>query len=218
MFSFFKKKPPAETPDTPALPSTGTPAAPAPAPEPAPTRSVFSPSSWFGSKPAVEETPSAPPPAPSLPPPPPPPQPPPPPAAPPAPVAAPVPAPAPAPAPFFAPPPTPVAAPVVTPAPVVAAPVVAPTPPATRYRHRHQPSTRTRVRRAARPGAFASPLRPRYGAPVPAPIAEPAVATERKSWLDKLKTACARPAPASRPCSSTRRSTMRCMKSSNPPC
>ncbi|WP_431110626.1 signal recognition particle-docking protein FtsY [Variovorax paradoxus] len=58
MFSFFKKKPPAEAPATPAP----APAAePSPAPEPAPARSVFSPSSWFGSKPAVEEP--APPPA-----------------------------------------------------------------------------------------------------------------------------------------------------------
>jgi fused signal recognition particle receptor len=47
--------------------------------------------------------------------------------------------------------------------------------------------TCTRVRRAARPGAFAS-RPPAVRAPVPAPIAEPAVATERKSWLDKLKT------------------------------
>lgn len=56
MFSFFKKKPPAETPVAPAPP---TPAAPAPAAEPAPARSVFSPSSWFGAKPAAEETPPA---------------------------------------------------------------------------------------------------------------------------------------------------------------
>ncbi|RST51638.1 signal recognition particle-docking protein FtsY [Variovorax sp. DXTD-1] len=58
MFSFFKKKPPAESPAAPA-PSPA--AEPVPAPEPAPARSVFSPSTWFGSKPAVEET--APPPA-----------------------------------------------------------------------------------------------------------------------------------------------------------
>ncbi|MET3181159.1 UNVERIFIED_ORG: fused signal recognition particle receptor [Variovorax guangxiensis] len=107
MFSFFKKKPPAETPDAPA----STPPAPAaPAPEPAPARSVFSPSSWFGSKPAVEETP-APPPAPAL-----------------APVAAPAPAPVPSPAP--APAPAPVASPAPAPVsvPPVAAPVPAPAP------------------------------------------------------------------------------------------
>ncbi|MBT2336922.1 signal recognition particle-docking protein FtsY [Variovorax paradoxus] len=52
MFSFFKKKPPAESPAAPA-PSPA--AEPAPPPEPAPARSVFSPSSWFGSKPAAEE-------------------------------------------------------------------------------------------------------------------------------------------------------------------
>ncbi|RRH86506.1 signal recognition particle-docking protein FtsY [Variovorax beijingensis] len=57
MFSFFKKKPPAESPAAPA-------------------RSVFSPSSWFGSKPAAEEAappPAAPDEAPSVAPPPPPP-------------------------------------------------------------------------------------------------------------------------------------------------
>ncbi|WP_418117816.1 signal recognition particle-docking protein FtsY [Variovorax sp. 350MFTsu5.1] len=107
MFSFFKKKPPAEAPDAPAP----TPPAPAaPAPDPAPARSVFSPSSWFGSKPAAEETPA------------------------PAPVAAPasVPVPSPAPAPAAAPvvPPSPAAAPSATPAPaptpVTAAPVAEP--------------------------------------------------------------------------------------------
>ena len=96
MFSFFKKKPPAETPDTPAA---NPPAAPAPAPEPAPARSVFSPSSWFGSKPAAEETPPAPPPATP-------------------------PVPSPAPAPIAAPPvvaaPVPVPAPAPTPAPAPA--------------------------------------------------------------------------------------------------
>ncbi|MDM0007114.1 signal recognition particle-docking protein FtsY [Variovorax sp. J22G73] len=182
MFSFFKKKPPAETPDTPAPPSTGTPAAPAPAPEPAPTRSVFSPSSWFGSKPAVEETPAPPPAAPPPPPPPPPspayvPPPPPPAVAPPAPVAAPVPAPAPA----FAPAPvaTPVAAPapVVSPPPVVAAPVVAPT----------APTPAPAPAFVAPPVTAPVPATP-PPAPVPAPVPEPAVATERKSWLDKLKT------------------------------
>ncbi|WP_184640695.1 signal recognition particle-docking protein FtsY [Variovorax guangxiensis] len=107
MFSFFKKKPPAEAPDAPA-PTPPTPAAPAP--EPAPARSVFSPSSWFGSKPAAEETPA------------------------PAPVTAPasVPIPSPAPAPAAAPvvPPSPAPAPSATPAPaptpVAAAPVAEP--------------------------------------------------------------------------------------------
>ena len=107
MFSFFKKKPSAEAPDAPAP----TPPAPAaPAPEPAPARSVFSPSSWFGSKPAAEETPA------------------------PAPVTTPasVPVPSPAPAPATAPvvPPSPAAAPSATPAPaptpVAAAPVAEP--------------------------------------------------------------------------------------------
>ncbi len=107
MFSFFKKKPPAEAPDAPAP----TPPAPAaPAPEPAPARSVFSPSSWFGSKPAAEETPA------------------------PAPVTTPasVPVPSPAPAPVAAPvvPPSPAPAPSATPAPaptpVAAAPVAEP--------------------------------------------------------------------------------------------
>ncbi|NVM87144.1 fused signal recognition particle receptor [Variovorax sp. SG517] len=107
MFSFFKKKPPAETPDAPAS-SPPAPAAPAPepAPAPAPARSVFSPSSWFGSKPAAEEAP-APPPAPA-----------------PAPVAAPAPAPAPVPAPPPAPAASPAPAPI--PAPPIAAPVPAP--------------------------------------------------------------------------------------------
>lgn len=105
MFSFFKKKPPAETPDAP-VPTPPAPAAPAP--EPAPARSVFSPSSWFGSKPAAEETP-APSPAP-------------------APVAAPVPVAAPAPAPVPVPPPAPAPAPVPAPAPapVAVAPVAEP--------------------------------------------------------------------------------------------
>ncbi|MBN8752437.1 MULTISPECIES: signal recognition particle-docking protein FtsY [Variovorax] len=120
MFSFFKKKPPADAPVAPAPPPA---VAPAPAPEPAPTRSVFSPSSWFGSKPAVEETPVAPAPAVA-----PPPAPAPAPTAPAPVVAAPAPAPAPvvaapppAPPPVFAPPPAPAPAPV--PAPVAAAPV-----------------------------------------------------------------------------------------------
>ncbi|CAN7601442.1 signal recognition particle-docking protein FtsY [Variovorax paradoxus] len=105
MFSFFKKKPPAESPAAPAPSPAAEPAAapePAPAPAAAPARSVFSPSSWFGSKPAAEE--AAPPPAapPVAPPPPPPTV---------APPAAPVPAPAPAPAP--APVPVPAPAPAV---------------------------------------------------------------------------------------------------------
>ena len=125
MFSFFKKKPPAESP---AVPAPSPAAEPAPPPEPAPARSVFSPSSWFGSKPAVEEAaPAAPvaPPPPVLPPPP----------APPAPLAA-------------APVPTPAAAPAPEPAPAPAEPV----------------------------------------APPPAPLADPALAAERKGWFDKLKT------------------------------
>ncbi|MDR6451009.1 signal recognition particle-docking protein FtsY [Variovorax paradoxus] len=64
MFSFFKKKPPAESPAAPA-PSRAVEPVPAPEPAPAPAaapaRSVFSPSSWFGSKPAAEE--AVPPPA-----------------------------------------------------------------------------------------------------------------------------------------------------------
>ncbi|WP_307699269.1 signal recognition particle-docking protein FtsY [Variovorax paradoxus] len=69
MFSFFKKKPPAESPAAPE-PSPVAEPAPAPAPEAAPARSVFSPSSWFGSKPAAEEPAPPPPvaPAPSMPP------------------------------------------------------------------------------------------------------------------------------------------------------
>lgn len=96
MFSFFKKKPPAESPAVPA-PSPAAEPAPAPEPAAAPARSVFSPSSWFGSKPAVEEAappPAVPAPAPAVAPPPPPPV-----AAPAAPILAPAPVPAPAPAP-----------------------------------------------------------------------------------------------------------------------
>ena len=111
MFSFFKKKPPAESP---AVPAPSPAAEPAPAPEPAaPARSVFSPSSWFGSKPAVEEAapapaaPVAPPPA-VLPPPPAP-------AAPEAPRA-----------PSVAPAPTPAPAPATEPAPAPAEPVAPP--------------------------------------------------------------------------------------------
>ncbi|WP_307656796.1 signal recognition particle-docking protein FtsY [Variovorax paradoxus] len=99
MFSFFKKKPPAESPAAPAPPPA---AEPAPAPEPAPARSVFSPSSWFGSKPAAEEAappPAAPATAPAVAPPPPPPPAVAPPAAPAAPNATPTPTPTPAPAP-----------------------------------------------------------------------------------------------------------------------
>lgn len=100
MFSFFKKKPPAETPVAPAPPP---PPAPAPAAEPAPARSVFSPSSWFGAKPAAEETPPAPAEAPAVveaP------------AAPQTPSPAPAPVPAPAPAPIPAPAPAPVPTPI----------------------------------------------------------------------------------------------------------
>ncbi|KAF1068497.1 signal recognition particle-docking protein FtsY [Variovorax sp.] len=60
MFSFFKKKPPAETPEAPAPQAPAIPPAePAPAAESAPSRSVFSPSSWFGAKPAAKEVPAA---------------------------------------------------------------------------------------------------------------------------------------------------------------
>ncbi|MGJ7565200.1 signal recognition particle-docking protein FtsY [Variovorax sp. GB1R11] len=161
MFSFFKKKPPAETPDTPAPTAPATPA-PAPAPEaapaPAPARSVFSPSSWFGTKPAVEEPPAAPAVAP------PPPAPVPPPPAP-APAAVPVPAPAPS---SFAPAPAPVPVPVAAP-PVVAAPVAPPV-------------------FVAPPAPAPIPAPPPAPAPVPAPAPAPVVATERKGWFDKLKT------------------------------
>ncbi len=118
MFSFFKKKPPAETPEAPAPQAPATPPAePAPAAESAPSRSMFSPLSWFGAKPAAKE---APPPAPVEPP-----------AAPPAPVAAPpvqpV-APAPSPAPVAAPPA--VDLPILAPAPApVPAPVLEIAPP-----------------------------------------------------------------------------------------
>ena len=67
MFSFFKKKPPAESP----APAPAASPAPAPAPAPAtvepspPAKSVFSPSSWFGGKPAAEEPPPAPAPVPA---------------------------------------------------------------------------------------------------------------------------------------------------------
>lgn len=58
MFSFFKKKPPSEgqvAPPTPAVPPAETPAEP-----PVQAKSVFSPSTWFGSKPEVAEPPAAP--------------------------------------------------------------------------------------------------------------------------------------------------------------
>ncbi|MFH0130606.1 signal recognition particle-docking protein FtsY [Variovorax sp. VaC1] len=116
MFSFFKKKPPAETPVAPAPPPPAAPAA-----EPAPARSVFSPSSWFGTKPAAEAAPSpapTPAPAPVEPA-----SPPPVVAAPPTPAPVAAPTPTPAPAPTFVQPPPPAPAPVPAPAP---APVPAP--------------------------------------------------------------------------------------------
>lgn len=116
MFSFFKKKPPAETPVAPApTPPVEPPAAPAPVAEAAPARSVFSPSSWFGGKPAAEAPAPAPVEAPAV--------------AVPAPTPATVasPPPSPAPTPIPAPVPTPVAAPASVPTPPPA-PVPAPTP------------------------------------------------------------------------------------------
>ncbi|QOF77675.1 signal recognition particle-docking protein FtsY [Variovorax sp. 38R] len=167
MFSFFKKKPPADAPVTPAPPPITEPA-PSPAAEPAPARSVFSPSSWFGSKPTAE----APAPVP----------------APPAPAPVPAPAPEPAPAapvvvpaaevtPVVAPAPSPVPAPTPAPVPVAApAPIPAPVP----------------VPAPAPAPVIAPPPPPApVPAPPPAPIAvvePPAIATERKSWFDKLKT------------------------------
>jgi len=118
MFSFFKKKPPAEdpTPAGEAAPAPVPEAAPAPAP--AAGRSMFSPSTWFGGNKAAEPVEA------------------------PAPVAAPAPvepaapvAPepaleAPAPAPVQAPPPAPVVPPAPAPAPAPApSPAPAPTPP-----------------------------------------------------------------------------------------
>ncbi|WP_280813709.1 signal recognition particle-docking protein FtsY [Variovorax sp. TBS-050B] len=100
MFSFFKKKPPADAPAAEPAPAPEPAAAPAPAPAAAPSRSVFSPSSWFGAKPAAEEAP--------------------------APAAAPVEPPAAVPAPPAAPAPAP--APVAAPAPVVPPPAPAPAP------------------------------------------------------------------------------------------
>ncbi|WP_234196951.1 signal recognition particle-docking protein FtsY [Pseudacidovorax sp. NFM-22] len=180
MFSFFKKKPPAE----PAAPAGSPPSpAPAPAPEAGGGRSVFSPSSWFGNKP------SAPTPGPSpLPP-----------------AAAPVaPAPAPAPvapaspgpsvapqppAPTPSPAPTPAVPPVVppaqTPAPagrdipsVAPAPVTPPTPPAP----------------TAPPASVATPAPVPVAPPTPVvrpapPVAaEPAPEPSRQGWLNRLRT------------------------------
>ncbi|MFM9927162.1 signal recognition particle-docking protein FtsY [Variovorax sp. H27-G14] len=194
MFSFFKKKPPAETPDTPAPPLPEAQDRPAaPAPQPAPTRSVFSPSSWFGSKPAAEEAPAVVPPPPAPPPLSPPPTAPPPP---PAPVLPPAPAPAPS---FFspAPPPAPVAAPVTAP-PAVAAPVApAPTPaffappaptaaPAPVAAPVAVPATPPVV--APVPVPVPVPAPTPLPAPIPAPAPAPVVAAERKGWFDKLKT------------------------------
>ncbi len=124
MFSFFKKKPPAETPDAPA-PDARRPRR-RPAREPRPRDSVFSPSSWFGAKPAPEE-------------------------------------------------PTPPArccAASASARPPAPAPVAAPV-----ARHPRLPRI-----------AFHRRCRPPAPAPVPAPAPDTAVATERKGWLDKLKT------------------------------
>ncbi|MDM0105076.1 signal recognition particle-docking protein FtsY [Variovorax sp. J22R24] len=95
MFSFFKKKPPSEAQMPSAAPAE-TPAE-APAEAAAPAKSVFSPSTWFGGKPAVAEPP---PPAPAAPP-----------------VAAPAPEPTVAPPPPPPPPPPPMLAPAPAPAP-----------------------------------------------------------------------------------------------------
>ncbi|RST51793.1 signal recognition particle-docking protein FtsY [Variovorax sp. MHTC-1] len=54
MFSFFKKKPPAESP-APAPAASPAPPAPPAAEPPLPAKSVFSPSSWFGAKPPAAE-------------------------------------------------------------------------------------------------------------------------------------------------------------------
>ncbi|MDL9999800.1 signal recognition particle-docking protein FtsY [Variovorax sp. J22P240] len=101
MFSFFKKKPPSEA-QMPSPAPAETPAE-SPAEPPAPAKSVFSPSTWFGGKPAVAEPPPPAPVAPVA-----------------APVAPPVTAPMPELAPTVAPPPAPAPAPVVS---VVPAPV-----------------------------------------------------------------------------------------------
>lgn len=66
---------------------------------------------------------------------------------------------------------------MVSPPPVVAAPVVAPT----------APTPAPAPAFVAPPVTAPVPATP-PPAPVPAPVPEPAVATERKSWLDKLKT------------------------------
>jgi fused signal recognition particle receptor len=67
MFSFFKKKPPTESPAPAPAPVPAASPAP-PAAEPPPAKSVFSPSSWFGAKPPAEEPPPAPAAAPAPPP------------------------------------------------------------------------------------------------------------------------------------------------------
>lgn len=59
MFSFFKKKPPAESP-APAPAAPAAPPTPPAAEPPPPAKSVFSPSSWFGAKPPAGEPPPAP--------------------------------------------------------------------------------------------------------------------------------------------------------------
>ncbi|MDM0049224.1 signal recognition particle-docking protein FtsY [Variovorax sp. J22R115] len=112
MFSFFKKKPPSEA-QMPSPAPAETPVE-SPAEPPAPAKSVFSPSTWFGGKPAVAEPPPPAPVAPVA-----------------APVAPPVTAPMPELAPTVAPPPAPAPAPVVSvvPAPVqTSAPAPAPAP------------------------------------------------------------------------------------------
>jgi fused signal recognition particle receptor len=107
MFSFFKKKPAAESPAAPVAPSASEKSTETPA-EAAPTRSVFAPSTWFKGETAAE-VPAAPPPV-----------------AAPAPMHAPAPMQAPAPLPEL---PTAVVAPVVrAAAPVVPTLTPAPTP------------------------------------------------------------------------------------------
>ncbi len=104
MFSFFKKKPPSDSPANPVpAPETAAPAEETTAP----AKSVFSPSSWFGGKPAVPQPAPAPTPVVPVP------------AVPaPAPYTAPTAAPAPAAAPVIAPAPAPTAASLATPRPV----------------------------------------------------------------------------------------------------
>ncbi|MDP9900612.1 signal recognition particle-docking protein FtsY [Variovorax ginsengisoli] len=116
MFSFFKKKPPADSP-APAQAPPPADAAPASAEPPAPAKSVFSPSTWFGGKPAAAPEPvvPVPPPAPAA-----------------APAASPAPTPAPVPSPPAPQPAVPVPLPVVAPPPalrpITAAPAPAPVP------------------------------------------------------------------------------------------